>query len=302
LERIKAFIDECDKEGEVNTVDYRFNYYRIKAFYYEYMKDYENLYRISNETLEFFKNLELKRPGTQSNISVRLYWVMIQVGMLDEAIESGLQEMQLLKEGIGPWYRIGHYMIKAMVYKEDYVSAVELTSKLITHPKFESAPDYYQEIYNTLLGYLQLLVEYYDPSNKLNLVLPEFKLGKFLNTTPVFSKDKRGINISIILLHIAWLLKRKDYSAIIDRTDSLNQYAYRYLRRDDTFRSNCMIKMVIQMTKADFNPIRTERYTADLRKQLGTVPLMGSGENIEIEMIPFEVLWDIMMKSLQPAA
>jgi hypothetical protein len=63
-----------------------------------------------------------------------------------------------------------------------------------------------------------------------------------------------------------------------------------------------MIKMVIQMTKADFNPIRTERYTADLRKQLGTVPLMGSGENIEIEMIPFEVLWDIMMRSLQPAA
>jgi hypothetical protein len=29
---------------------------------------------------------------------------------------------------------------------------------------------------------------------------------------------------------------------------------------------------------------------------------MGSGENIEIEMIPFEVLWDIMMRSLQPAA
>jgi hypothetical protein len=66
-------------------------------------------------------------------------------------------------------------------------------------------------------------------------------------------------------MHIAFLLQRKDYNAIIDRTDSLNQYAYRYLRHDDSFRSNCMIKMVIQMTKADFQPVRTERYTADLR-------------------------------------
>jgi len=176
--------------------------------------------------------------------------------------------------------------------------------ELMNHPKFSKASVFYQELYNSLLGYLHLIVDFgvEDKSVAFDGILPEFKLGKFLNTTPVFSKDKRGINISIILLHIAWLLKRKDYSAIIDRTDSLNQYAYRYLRRDDTFRSNCMIKMVIQMTKADFNPIRTERYTADLRKQLASVPLMGSGENIEIEMIPFEVLWDIMMRSLDPAA
>ena len=99
-------------------------------------------------------------------------------------------------------------------------------------------------------------------------------------------------------MHIAFLLQRKDYNAIIDRTDSLNQYAYRYLRKDDSFRSNCMIKMVIQMTKADFNPIRTDRYTADLLKQLGSVSLAGSGENIEVEIIPFEILWDIMRKTL----
>jgi hypothetical protein len=191
------------------------------------------------------------------------------------------------------------------MYGGKYDEALVLASRMINHPRFARISDFYQELFTTLLGYLHLLVDFNVVNKELSIEpdsLPEFKLGKFLNTTPVFSKDKRGINISIILLHIAWLLKRKDYSAIIDRTDSLNQYAYRYLRRDDTFRSNCMIKMVIQMTKADFNPIRTERYTADLRKQLSTVPLMGSGENIEIEMIPFEVLWDIMMRSLQPAA
>lgn len=151
-----------------------------------------------------------------------------------------------------------------------------------------------------MLGYINLLIDsnYISIDYEFVQDMPTFRLAKFMNSTPIFSKDKRGINVSILLMHIAFLLQRKDYNAIIDRTDSLNQYAYRYLRKDDSFRSNCMIKMVIQMTKADFNPIRTARYTADLRKQLGHVTLAGSGENIEVEIIPFEVLWEIMMKAL----
>jgi len=157
-----------------------------------------------------------------------------------------------------------------------------------------------KEVAELHLGYVHLIKGsgLYKPSLASENELPNFKVGKYLNNTQVFSKDKRGINVSILLMHIAFLLQRKDYNAIIDRTDSLNQYAYRYLRKDDSFRSNCMIKMVIQMTKADFHPVRTARYTADLRKQLSHVTLAGSGENIEVEIIPFEVLWDIMTKAL----
>lgn len=304
LSEVKKQIDELSVVSEVRTVSFRHDLFRIKAFYFEYTKNYVELYNLSTETLEYFEGLDIKVPSLISNISVRLLWVMIQIGRFDEAEKLGERELSRHPEGVAPWIRVAYYLSKSYFYAGKYNDAVLLVNRVVSTPKFSYAQEYYQEIFNCLVGYSHLIVEY-DPAGGNGVVkehLPEFKLGKFLNTTPVFSKDKRGINISIILLHIAWLLKRKDYSAIIDRTDSLNQYAYRYLRRDDTFRSNCMIKMVIQMTKADFHPIRTERYTADLRKQLGTVPLMGSGENIEIEMIPFEVLWDIMMKSLEPAA
>ena len=304
LREVKKLIEELSEVKDVHTIAFRHDLFRIKAFYYEYTRDYLELYTLSSETLKYFEGIDIKVPSLISNISVRLLWVMIQLGKFAEAIELGESELAKHPEGVAPWIRVAYYLSKAYIYSGDYLNAVLLIERVVSTPKFASAQEYYQEIFNCLVGYSHLIIEFDLAGDKSSFDehLPEFKLGKFLNTTPVFSKDKRGINISIILLHIAWLLKRKDYSAIIDRTDSLNQYAYRYLRRDDTFRSNCMIKMVIQMTKADFNPIRTERYTADLRKQLSTVPLMGSGENIEIEMIPFEVLWDIMMRSLQPAA
>jgi len=208
--------------------------------------------------------------------------------------------MNTLVNGSLSWYLIAHYTLKAQLYAGAYIEAINLIKKMIDNPRFPKVKENFKEIFYATLGYIHLVVDsgLAGDTQILHQKLPEFKLGKFLNTTPVFSKDKRGINVSILLMHIAFLLQRKDYNAIIDRTDSLNQYAYRYLRKDDSFRSNCMIKMVIQMTKADFHPVRTARYTADLRKQLSNVTLAGSGENIEVEIIPFEVLWDIMTKAL----
>jgi hypothetical protein len=228
-------------------------------------------------------------------------WALIQAGRITETIKIGLEEQRRIASGSITWYRISHYVLKGYLYEGNYENAIQLISLMINHQKFQRIGENYKEIFNTTLGYLHLLVDsgFVGDSGEEQEKLPEFKLGKFLNTTPVFSKDKRGINVSILLMHIAFLLQRKDYNSIIDRTDSLNQYAYRYLRKDDSFRSNCMIKMVIQMTKADFNPLRTERYTEELRNELGRLGFAGSGENIEIEIIPFEILWDIMMKSIK---
>jgi hypothetical protein len=195
---------------------------------------------------------------------------------------------------------MGHYTLKAQLYSGQYTRAISLIKQLIDHPGFKKIGENYKELFTTTLGYIHLLTnsglapELY----KYMKTLPEFKLYKFLNTIPVFSKDKRGINVSILLMHIGFLLQRKDYDTIIDRVDSLNQYAYRYLRKDDSYRSNCMIKMVIQITKADFNLIRTQRYTQDLKRHLEQVKLAGSGENIETEIIPYEVLWNIMIRAL----
>ena len=254
----------------------------------------------SEAALKEFSSPDFRTGNAISTISVRKLWALIQVGQNKEAITEGKRLMNQLSPGSVQWYRIGHYTLKAQIYSGNYSGAIETITEMIENPKFQKLGDYFTEIFMAALGYIHLLVDsdIVDRTKIKNLELPEFKLAKFLNTTPVFSKDKRGINVSILLMHIGFLLQRKEYGVIIDKIDSLNQYAYRYLRKDDSFRSNCMIKMVVQMAKADFHPVRTERYTTDLRDQLGNVALSGSGDNIEIEIVPFEVLWQIMKSTL----
>lgn len=299
--KAKKYVEELEKVNDIKTYFFYINRYKVKAAYYEYQKDFEALLKLSDNTIKELSTPDLRSNLTVHNINVRKAWALIQAGRNDDTIAIGTRDMKKLPSGSLGWYFIAHYTLKGYLYKGDYKNAILLIRQMIGHPHFNKIGENYRELFSTTLGYIQLILDsgLWPEATQYQKDLPEFKLYKFLNTIPVFSRDKRGINVSILLMHIGFLLQRKDHNNIIDRVDSLNQYAYRYLRKDDSFRSNCMIKMVIQMSRADFHPVRTERYTEALLKSLREVNLAGSGENIETEIIPYEVLWEIFTKALE---
>ncbi|MBK9982551.1 MAG: hypothetical protein IPP15_09010 [Saprospiraceae bacterium] len=299
--KFKNYVIELDKMTNINTIFFKDLRYKVKIALYESQNDYNSIFQLSDKTYKELIKSKNKSNIILQNINLRRAFALIQLGRFEESISIGTKDMKNLPSGSLGWYFIAHYKLKALLYKADYGNAIKLIKLMLEDPGFSKLGGNHKELFGATLGYIHLIVNAGlagDPI-KMVKVLPEFKIGKFLNAIPVFSKDKLGINVSILLMHIGFLLQRKNYNAIIDRIDSLKQYAYKYLRKDDTFRSNCMIKMVVQMTKADFNPIRTERYTSDLYKQLEQVKLAGSGENIETEIIPYEVLWGIMKKAIQ---
>ena len=298
------YYKELENSSIKQTMTITYSKYLLQAFYYEHSKKYEQLLKISLDMVAEFNKRTLFIDNRLNVTMLRQLYAYIQLGRFNEAVLTGNKIHKRIKDGSFEWFITGYYILKAIIYKGDYRKAVGLLGELLTHTKYNSLPAYMKEIYSNVLGYTLVILQSkgFIELNILQSNLPEFRMAKFLNTVPVYSKDKRGINISILLLHAAYLIQKKKFSDAIDRIESLNRYAGRYLRKDDTFRSNCMIKMLVQMAKADFHPIKTERYTANLRKQLDLVPVTGSGGNIEVEIIPFEVLWDILMKAIQPVA
>jgi len=85
---------------------------------------------------------------------------------------------------------------------------------------------------------------------------------------------------------------------IIDKLDALNMYSHRYLRSDSTFRSNCFIKMLAKLPDADYHPIRWERYVKKYRQRLDEHPFELSYHNLDLEVIPFETLYDLVLEML----
>lgn len=129
-----------------------------------------------------------------------------------------------------------------------------------------------------------------------------FRLGKFMNETPIFSKDKQGMNIPILIAQFLFLLAQKKYYKLIDRTEALAKYQSRYLQQDEWFRSQCFLKMLMQLPANNFHRQAVERKTEDWFARLD-----NRGQNrttsglFPYEIIPYETLWKWIVASLDDA-
>ena len=81
--------------------------------------------------------------------------------------------------------------------------------------------------------------------------------------------------------------------------DAVQKYCSRYLRREDTYRSNCFIKMLMLIPVVNFHSKAIDRRVAPLVEKLARVPLEISPQALDLEIIPYEDLWEILMGALK---
>ena len=126
-----------------------------------------------------------------------------------------------------------------------------------------------------------------------------FRMGKFLNSVPIYSKDKRGLNIPILIIQLLFMIVKKDYDQSLERFDAIQKYCSRYIKKGDNLRSNCFINMLLQIPKASFHKAGVIRKAQKYYDQLLATPLEVSGQAHEIEIIPYEDLWGFILESLE---
>lgn len=151
---------------------------------------------------------------------------------------------------------------------------------------------------NILKLYEKMLSKFIFPTVHAVTNPSKYKQGKFLNSIPVYSKDKRDLNVSSLIIQIVFVIVKKDYDQAIDRIEAIEKYCSRYLRKDENFRSNCFIKALLQVPISGFHKAGVERRAKKYIGQLSDVPLEMSNQPYEVEIIPYEDLWQIIMDSL----
>ena len=126
------------------------------------------------------------------------------------------------------------------------------------------------------------------------------RLGKFLNNVPSFAKDKHGMNIPVLVIQMAFLILQKKYDGAAERIDALNKYCDRYLKTNNpNFRCNCFIKMLVQIPISGFHRAGVERRAARYFDKLKTIEINFSNQAREVEVLPFEILWVLILGTLQ---
>lgn len=263
---------------------------------HELTKDYAKIKEACKAAIAYYDN---KQKGGLSEKKLIFQIKLLAVCLSQKDFEEGTLFFKsindsIIKGSINWFITLDHYFLLCF-HTENYEKGVHVFEMATGHTNYRTLPPYYREIWLVYEAYIDYLkyVGLLEVSTKKN-----FRIAKFLNNVPVFSKDKTGINISILIIHCLLLIAQGKKSKVIDRTEALQTYTYKYLKNDDSLRSNCFIKMLIKMVAANFHKKRTIHKTEKLFDKLKATPTFEKGQSNYVEIVPYEKLWDICLGQL----
>jgi hypothetical protein len=120
----------------------------------------------------------------------------------------------------------------------------------------------------------------------------------FLNDVPIYSADKLGANISILILQALWLLEERSFDRLLKMQKTLENYINRYIKKEvEHERGGIFLRMLLALVRSDFRKELAQKKAARYLEALQPKPGVPSASSMEI--YPYEQLWKLVLTKLQ---
>lgn len=267
----------------------------LQMMIYSGRNDYRAMADLCEDALAFFR----QKPY-ESHLPLQVFYyqlVVCCVQLRDFGRGQAIirQNADIYEPGTFNWFKVQELYFLLALHTQHYDDAFDACEMASRHPGLAQQPDQIREMWKIYEAYTHFLTRIRRADR---LPAPKFKMARFLNEIPVFSKDRRGMNIPVLIVQILSDIVEKRYDSILDRVEAIEKYTARYLKKDEHFRSNCFLKMLVQIPEAAFHREGAARKAERYRTQLRQMPLEIANQSHEIEIIPYEDLWEMILDSL----
>lgn len=288
-----AHINQLDQIA-INNKNHKFNYFRFstKSFYYQLVKDKEQLIQNNRVAYQFFEQLDMDLHYiTKFNFLSELipyYIINRQFASADTTIQTCFQ---LPPSGSFNWHLIllyktisGFYSNKPKISLNAYKMAQSIKKKF-KNPVIN-------EKWHLIHGYLVL----YHKAERIHYDTT-FKLGKFLNIEEKQRNDEQKANLIVLeLLHLLADEKRLLFFKKLERVEGIissrfrahNFKRTRYFLRllKSVVKGNCHVPLVSAHAKKQLKNLKDTKHDLDI-------------SSIDIEVVPYELLWELTLGFLR---
>ena len=105
----------------------------------------------------------------------------------------------------------------------------------------------------------------------------KFRINRFLNSVEVFSRDKEGLNIPVLIIQLLYALADGKFGLSEARMELLNAYRARYMNDPGTLRSYYFVQLLALIPAVDFDAEQLQRRCRKNYELLVQTP-WGNGE------------------------
>ena len=298
--KVKAYVKELEQySNHIESYNFLFFYYTLSVLQYEIINNHKFVIIECLKVIDIFRNKPYNIKSQIYGFASKAFSTYIKLGDYINAKKISEVCIKTIETGTPNWFKFHQLYYILFIHTKQFHKAVEIINLILSHPNLSFQNQDTQEtwkIYQAYTYILSITNKIQDEKSQGSFV-KKFKLRKFLNEVPAFSKDKKGANIHILIIQIIILLIQEKYGQIIDRILALERYSRRYLKKEsETFRSDCFINMLICIPIGNFHKLGIQRHAKKYIQKLNTVPLKKANQPSEFEIIPYEYLWLLILE------
>lgn len=268
-------------------------HYRIGLLYYQVIRNYRFTLNLCNHLQAFLqKNHRYKLASREGEIALLKMVCCLYLKDYKHGKLNAEEALNFYSKGSNNWFVVlENYFLLAM-HAAKYKQAAEIYEWATSHQRFQYLSEEKSEEWKIFEAYLH----YVMPGKMKG---KEFKILKFINEVPIYSKDKAGLYPSILIAQLLYMIDRGDEDNIEKKIESLRVFGSRYLSGRKSVRTSIFIKMLRQIVNCHYKPERIKVKAAALYKKLISADARQQVENETTEIIPYEDIWRIMLNRLQ---
>ncbi len=295
----------CDAYYKTNTKDInRHKSYMSQKIYFNiscigkyYNRDWKELQSLSNHAIEYFNDLDLNAPETLNLFRRHLVRVLL---IEKDYISAAKQLEKILNSsdiGTPNWSVTNHMLLVVEIGLENYEEAITIFRVFFNSKGVKYLPPKYLQFWEVTEAYINFLQLTYPELGTRSM--SRFRINKFINSRPDLTKSKNHFNIQLLIAQLIFYFYDKNYKRIDERIEAITKYTSRYLKKNTTYRSQIFIKMLVEIPRFNYSRVAIERHTSKFKMKLRDNPLHLDISMDNIEIIPYEHLWEMIMDNLK---
>ena len=277
------------ESGSINIYE---KYYRLKMWYFELIGDYKKIIDFTLQTDKDINNGKINptRFDVRYNVFIRTY-AYLCVRDFKAGFKAAEEGKKVIENTTRNWFaHMENYFLLAM-HSKDYGLAEKVMLEVYNNSSLKKVSQSASERWRLFKAYLNFAV----PEKQ---IIKRLTFNDFYISMTYYNKDKKGYNISLIILEFLHMLGKNKFDVALNKLDNLEKYYYRYLNEPGKNpREKQFFKLIKVLVNCGFDTVEAketgQKYVENLSTKAKHEPFTDP------EIIPYEHLWDLMLDTIQ---
>ena len=271
--------------------------YRAQLAYEELQGNYQEIIRVTASASRRLRasKLNARRFDIRFN-----HFMSIYAYLRSRQPVQGLRLAEEYNRDFHPssnnWFYFQEHHVLLALHAEQYERGQQLMDIITKNPAYNIQRDAAVQRWDLYRAYIDFVLPPSRPT-----IARQRQMAQWVLQLPEYSRDKRGHNVAILVLQLLHFLRERNLEAVLMRLERLRKYQQRHLYEQHTLRSRLFLRLLQLIVEKNFDAPKAAERGKALLQQLQDTPPPGEAF-AEVEIIPYEHLWELVLGLLRSGA